>query len=200
MDDGDNENDTNVSAEEREKRKLERLKRHRERKQKRKSGDKLAAVTAKAIGELERPPQTESNVPHRSSAPPRTGRPPSIDPPKAPSIAPPTPPGGSPKKPAVGFSLPPPATPPPSLLSAEFLTEDRMNKLVVELSNDIYDMSRVDAIDCVSAMERFPTLLDLWIQTVKQQERSEAGDSGAHPDFLIDTETRFFEELADKVK
>ena len=46
-----------------------------------------------------------------------------------------------------------------------------MNKLVVELSNDIYDMSRVDAIDCVSAMERFPTLLDLWIQTVKQQER-----------------------------
>lgn len=135
--------------------------------QKRKSGDKLAAVTAKAIGELERPSVNQSNVPKRSTAPARSGQPPSIDPPAPPAITPPMPPPGKPK-PAVGFSLPAPPPPSSALLSEAVLTKKLMNKIVIELSNDIYDMSRVDAIDCVSAMERFPTLLDLWVQTVKQ--------------------------------
>lgn len=192
MDDGDHDNEGS-SAEDRAKRKEDRLKRHRERKQKRKSSDKLAAVTAKAIGELERP----ASQPHRASAPPRAGLPPSVDSPNA--ISPPTAAGPARPKPAVGFSLPEPSSPAP-VLSTTALTEERMRKLVVELSNDIYDMSRVDAIDCVSAMERFPSLLDLWVQTVKQQRTETADQSGAHPDSLIDTETHFFEELADRVE
>ena len=59
--------------------------------------------------------------------------------------------------------------------------------------------SYADAIDCVSAMERFPTLLELWVEVSDQKPMAEGSAGGSNADHDHDTEMRFFEELAQKV-
>ena len=61
---------------------------------------------------------------------------------------------------------------------------------------------RADAIDCVSAMERFPTLLELWVEISDIHPAKDAADSarGSTSDVDHDFEVRFFEQLACELK